>query len=422
MIFKSAEVNSLQFYPFFDLNPRQYWQIPARYALFPIVLLSSKDLIIYFPLILSNRSLMSIDIPAKESAALRDLAAMLGKEIPPASGTDIHFGFTAKNGHITTLALSSCDLTNLPESIANLAYLRGLILEDNKLSNLPQSLGGLVKLERLMLSRNPLVNLPEIVGQLTSLKKLDLERTELKTFPTTICQLQKLQELNLSNNAGEIQPFLLPDSLCNLHSLKKLDLSENILDSLPRWIGQLTALEELELWDNNLPAIPEEICQLAHLRVLDLSHNRLLALPTGIKALRSLQELLLEGNQLTSLPDALLRLPALQHLAIDPNLAESSLIQELNEKQVEITLNKRRQPPAAPPTPVEQSILISQDVILAHLSSDPIDLVRIITDLGIVDREQARSLQRELRKLEISKKIFVQLKEGKKLYYKQESP
>ncbi len=89
-------------------------------------------------------------------------------------------------------------------------------------------------------------------------------------------------------------------------------------------------------------------------------------------------------------------------------------------------------PPVAPPkttapTPVVKRpggpvvgkpAVIDERSILASLGSQPMDIRDLITKMGITDMSDARYLQIQLRALETSDKLIVEIKQGKKLYRK----
>ncbi len=306
-----------------------------------------------------------------DRVALGDLEAILKNTIPHTPGIDItDFEYKARNGHITSLALNNCNLTELPDSVGNLYHLRTLDLSLNELDSLPHSFGQLVALE----------------------------------------------ELNLVFN----QFHTVPEEVCQLEHLRSLDLSNNQLDTLPDGIGTLKSLQELFLNGNKLSALPAGVWSLPLLETLDLSDNNFCALPEAVKHLKSLDILELQGNHFPSLPDTLLLLPALRVFRIDSYLATCTLIQELKKKKVGISVRK--------PSAREEAILalqvqplISQDKILTKLSSEPIHIQELISKLEIKEMAVARSLQIELGKLEASKKIFVLQKEGREFYCLKES-
>ena len=67
------------------------------------------------------------------------------------------------------LDLSCLELRELPEAIASLTQLQGLILFNNQLTELPKAIVSLTWLRTLFLSNNQLTELPESIASLTQL-------------------------------------------------------------------------------------------------------------------------------------------------------------------------------------------------------------------------------------------------------------
>ena len=151
----------------------------------------------------------------------------------------------------TELDLSDLELTELPESLGQLAQLQRLDVDNNQLTALPESLGQLAQLQTLDLDNNQLTALPESLGQLTQLQTLFLQGNPLTALPESLGQLTQLGWLDLPNN----QLTTLPESLGQLTQLQWLYLENNQLTALPESLGQLTKLEVLYL--NGNPLNPE---------------------------------------------------------------------------------------------------------------------------------------------------------------------
>src|SRR3712207_579310 len=69
-------------------------------------------------------------------------------------------------------------LTEVPESLGHLTWLRVLSLSSNRLTEVPGFIGLLTELRELDLGDNDISRLPAFVGQLTQLRKLHLDRNE----------------------------------------------------------------------------------------------------------------------------------------------------------------------------------------------------------------------------------------------------
>lgn len=177
----------------------------------------------------------------------------------------------ARRSGATKLDLSQMNLTELPESLGQLAQLQSLNLLGNELRDLPKSLSQLTQLQTLDLWGNYLTALPESLGKLTQLWWLNIARNQLTALPKWIGQLERL---------------------------RSLDLSYNKLRALPEWLGELRQLRELELAGNGFTSLPERFDCLQQLQVLDVSENRLTDLPASLGQLRQLKTFFCTNNPL----------------------------------------------------------------------------------------------------------------------------
>ena len=229
--------------------------------------------------------------------------------------------YSRKFANLTSLDLSSKQLTALPKDICRLTQLTSLNLRGNQITVLPPEIGQLTNLRQLNLGGNRLTTLPPEIGQLTNLTTLDLRGNQLTLLPSEIGQLTNLTELNLSNLEYENRNKLtsLPSEIGKLTNLKTLDLWGNQLTTLPPEIGHLIKLTKLDLSKNQLTALPKEIGQLTYLAELDLKDNQLTVLPQEIGQLPNLIKLNLSDNQLTKLPPEIGQLPILKHLYLHNN-------------------------------------------------------------------------------------------------------
>nr|MDO8114200.1 hypothetical protein [Candidatus Sigynarchaeota archaeon] len=152
------------------------------------------------------------------------------------------------------------DLRALPASIANLAYLKYLFIENgHHLAQIPRTItrctslrsahflgfdelpGIVCDLPSLKeLKANP-IRLPDAIGSLRNLTWLDLSKSGLKSIPTSIGTLKKLEFLDL----GETNITELPGTIGNLRTLKELRIDGNFVEKLPVSMIKLTNLEVL---------------------------------------------------------------------------------------------------------------------------------------------------------------------------------
>ncbi|XP_058721564.1 putative disease resistance RPP13-like protein 1 [Vicia villosa] len=89
------------------------------------------------------------------------------------------------------------NITELPNSIGNLVYLRYLNLSDTSIIMLPSETCKLYNLQTMLLSRcEKLTELPKDMGKLLKLRHLDITGTKLKKMPAQISKLESLQTLS----------------------------------------------------------------------------------------------------------------------------------------------------------------------------------------------------------------------------------
>ena len=178
-------------------------------------------------------------LPGEEKHFLRDVQEEINL-IPPYISNDkatATFGFSiGKNGRISKLFLSSCNLTFIPDSIGNLPSLKKLDFSKNYLETLPSSIGNLISLEELHLNDNEIAHLPSSLKELKKLKHLNLWRNKLSDVPTFLSTLNSLRYLNLSYN----YLYNLPECLGKLTKLKYIYIIGNLIKEVPDSLMKLT--------------------------------------------------------------------------------------------------------------------------------------------------------------------------------------
>jgi hypothetical protein len=134
---------------------------------------------------------------------------------------------------LTTLDLGNQrGLSTIPDSVADLALLRGMNLADcSGLTKLPDRLGQLQNLRILKLKRNEgLRQLPESLGNMTNLKQLDLSHCKnLRALPANLGDLQRLEKLNLTGCTSLRE---LPASLSRLPANCEILVPSNLAAQL----------------------------------------------------------------------------------------------------------------------------------------------------------------------------------------------
>jgi Leucine-rich repeat (LRR) protein len=195
--------------------------------------------------------------PLFEANLLRKLEQITGRAIPDVQEltAETSFGVNIEDGHIVELAISCCDLQELPEEIANLTYLIGLDISYNKLTKLP-NLESLKNLMYLNAAWNDLNELHEPFIHLTALESLNLSANEITTLPLVLTELI---------------------------ALKRLDISRNQIKTLPLSLGNLHSLEWINLWGNQLETLPDTMAQLEGLMYLDISWNPIKTLSASLE-------------------------------------------------------------------------------------------------------------------------------------------
>ena len=252
---------------------------------------------------------------------------------------------TAAPDSFCTLALlgDAQKLTEFPEILSNMPYLRSIDASSNNINDIPKFLS---KLRELDLSTNMLDKCPSGLENLKNLIILKLSYNSIKEIDKSVFDMKNLEELWMSSNSlNEI-----PVQLCSLTKLRVLSFSENNITTIPAEIGQLTNLEALYLNDQKIESLPKElgnlkklntlyigsdysggsknntfttipacIFELKALKDLSLSYGNISEISSDIKKLSNLETLYLSGNKLSSLPEEIKSLKNLKNLYLGEN-------------------------------------------------------------------------------------------------------
>lgn len=159
----------------------------------------------------------------------------------------------ARRKRAKELGLRNMGLTELPESLGQLAQLQWLNVGDNNLGEIPSVIRRLTGLRRLFVYHNGLQFIPDWISELSYLETVSITGNDLSELPKSFSELKNLRHLLLAAS----------------------DFGGNPLKELPNWIGNLTQLTRLWAEDCQLSDIPFTITQLEHLEELKLDDNPL---------------------------------------------------------------------------------------------------------------------------------------------------
>ncbi|MGB0839488.1 MAG: COR domain-containing protein [Chitinophagales bacterium] len=271
----------------------------------------------------------------------------------------------ARLTQLTTLDLGSNEIQELPDALTELAHLESLDLSNNSLTALPSQVTQLSGLKILDLRSNKLKQLPESIGLLSKLERLGLRGNQLRKLPDAIREFKQLELLDLSGNQIEE----LADELAQLNQLKRLYLRNNRLKQLPRGIARLRNLQRLYLTSNQLKELPQNFDLLDNLQLLDLKNNEFSIISPELLNLSKLEYLDFSHNNLQVLPSDISKLQALEYLdlannqlrVIPKSIAQIQVLQYLDLKHNALS----RIPNKVPHMPHLQHL---------HLRDNPIEM------------------------------------------------
>ena len=192
----------------------------------------------------------------------------------------------------------ACNLKAFPEEILTLAdTLEVLDLSDNQLTELPDSIAQLKYLKVLFFARNNFTVFPLILRKFPALTMIGFKSNQIQIVPETAFPL-KLKWLILTDNKIE----KLPKSIGDCPLLQKCALAGNRIEELPIEMARCENLELLRVSANTLKAIPKWLFDLPKLSWVGFGGNPATYQPAVDHAIESfhwndfaIQELLGEG-------------------------------------------------------------------------------------------------------------------------------
>ncbi|XP_050367372.1 uncharacterized protein LOC126785777 [Argentina anserina] len=306
-------------------------------------------------------------LPASEVAALKEIAAEIGKtdwdfDVDPCLNDSTHTSwatpkpadrpqfnntltcncsFPDGSCHVINIILLGQDLAGaLPPSIAKLPYLTLIDFTRNFLSgNIPSEWGS-TKLEYMSFNVNNLTGpIPAFLGNITTLRYLNLETNMFNgTVPPELGNLVNLQNLIISTNN---LTGVLPVNLTRLSKLAELRISSNnFTGKIPDYFQSWNQLTQLEMQASGLQGpIPSNISvlrNLTELRISDLNGEG--SVFPNLSNMTSLQRLMLRSCNLSGpIPDYLSAMTVLNILDLSFNKLEGSVpnLEELTETKLQ---------------------------------------------------------------------------------------
>jgi internalin A len=235
------------------------------------------------------------------------------------------------------LDLGGCGLTDLPEEIFELKWLRELSFNDFNTAKLTNSKKSLY-INKGIYNRIETKVLPQSFEELVNLVKLDLGGPFFKEWKlrdvNILKKLSSLKELDLSENGLSDISFL-----SKLINIKHLDLSSNQISDISV-LKNLVSLEYLNISFNTIKDI-NPLIHLSKLESLELN-STLSSDYSSLQKLTSLKKLQLNSNHLIDI-NFLIGLTKLKDLTLSDNcfIKDFSILQKFDTLYfLDLSLNK----------------------------------------------------------------------------------
>ncbi len=224
------------------------------------------------------------------------------------------------------LRLEQCKITALPSVIGKLVKLRTLRVESEadvqtKLTEVSESICDLASLEELVLSGHALTSLPEGIGRLAKLRVLNVDSNAISQLPESLYSIGTLTELHANFNRLEH----LSEDFSGMSSLTKIHLMGNAFTEFPRGFQTAPALHTISFQHNQVSHFAADIGLPRLLRILKLSVNPLEHFPEVFTRSETLEELYLGHTQIDSIPDEIVGLRRLTFLDLSRGKRNTAL-------------------------------------------------------------------------------------------------
>lgn len=137
-------------------------------------------------------------------------------------------------GHVIALYLNGLGLTQIPNEVYDLHYLKRLDLVRNKLTEIPLELLKLEKLVELFIFSNEINNIPDEVLFTKNLRLLHIYKNPIKNIPPEILNKREIEHIRdyvlslkgKTKNLNEVKVILVGDGGAGKTSLQKLLIDE----------------------------------------------------------------------------------------------------------------------------------------------------------------------------------------------------
>lgn len=203
------------------------------------------------------------------------------------------------------------------EDTGEIMYLSDIIFDEKfaPMKKVPNGLAALATLEGLIFRNIDMEELPDDLG-MTNISSLEVVNTKLRKFPTNLSR-SLLASIAIINSELEE----LPAEIGKLEeTMRDLQISGSHLKTIPEEIGKLTKLVNFKITDSELTSLPDIFEPLYRLSHLDFSNNPgLISLPASIARVRDLRGIVLSGCGFTEVPSVLKECTLMRNIWLENN-------------------------------------------------------------------------------------------------------